>query len=278
MPRSWGTRGVASGSSNRSPGSTRSPTRRHGSPCCGLSAIRARNEAGREDRQQRLVAREGIVLFFRARREQPLEPARRAAQHAHDLVVAGWRQREETRRLPVLVGVRIGAVERERVEVEVEVQRRPEALEEGDRAALLGTYAPVAPNAPPQLREERAQERAKHFSRDLGIVCTAVAKWVRKREHPLADRHRGEDAIHEVRCGVGHPAAATGGGRSHGACTRRAQAVVTTVVAMKAQEAVGEDAAAQERSKLLLDEVRRRALARPRARQEGLELLADDAV
>jgi len=47
---------------------------------------------------------------------------------------------------------------------------------------------------------------------------------------------------------------------------------------MKAQEAVGEDAAAQERSKLLLDEVRRRALARPRARQEGLELLADDAV
>jgi len=49
-------------------------------------------------------------------------------------------------------------------------------------------------------------------------------------------------------------------------------------VAVQAQEAVGEDAAAQEGAKLLLDEARRGALSRPRAGEEGLDLLANDAV
>src|SRR4029453_3580759 len=53
---------------------------------------------------------------------------------------------------------------------------------------------------------------------------------------------------------------------------------VAAVVAVQAQEAVGEDAAAQEGPELLLDEVRRRTLTGSRAGQEGLELLAEDPV
>src|SRR4029450_3908120 len=119
---------------------------------------------------------------------------------------------------------------------------------------------------------------AKHSARELGVVRTAVAKWVWEREHPLADRHRGEYAIGEVRRGVGHPPAAAGGAEAAALARERHEAIVTAVVAAQAQEAVGEDAAAQEGAELLLDEVRSGALASSRAGEEGLELLADGAV
>ncbi len=112
--------------------------------------------------------------------------------------MAGWGQDEEAPRLLVTGGVRIGPVESQRVEVKVQIQRRAEALNEADGSALLGKRAPVSPNAPPQLREERPQERAKHLARELRVVRTAIAKRVGENEHPLADRHRGKDAIHEV--------------------------------------------------------------------------------
>jgi hypothetical protein len=53
---------------------------------------------------------------------------------------------------------------------------------------------------------------------------------------------------------------------------------VATVVAAQAQEAEGEDAAAQEGAELLLDEVQRGTLPRSRAGEERLELFADDAM
>ena len=164
------------------------------------------------------------------------------------------------------------------MEVQVQVQRRAEALEEGDRAALLRAHAPVPANAPPQLGEQRAQEGAEHFARELAIVGAAVAKRVRKREHPLPDRHRGEHAEDEMRRGVRHAAAAAGGAEAAALARERHEAIVAALVAAQAQEAVGEDAAAQEGAELLLDEVRRWTLPRSRAREEGLELLADDAM
>ena len=175
-------------------------------------------------------------------------------------------------------GVRIGAVESQRVEMKVQVQRRAEALDEGDGAALLGKGAPLSPNAPPQLREERPEERAKDFARELGIVCTAVAKWVWESEHPLANRHRGEDTIHEVSRGVGHAVAAAGRTEATALARERHKAVVTTLVAAQTQKTVGEDAAAQEGPKLLLDESRRRLLSGSCACEERLELFANDAV
>jgi hypothetical protein len=53
---------------------------------------------------------------------------------------------------------------------------------------------------------------------------------------------------------------------------------VAAIVAVKAQEAVGEDAAAEKGAELLLDESWSRTLAYPRPGEEGLELLAHDAV
>ena len=53
---------------------------------------------------------------------------------------------------------------------------------------------------------------------------------------------------------------------------------MTAVVAVQAQEAVGQDPAAQVGAQLLLDEPGRRLTAGVRSGQEGLELLAHDLV
>jgi hypothetical protein len=80
-----------------------------------------------------------------------------------------------------------------------------------------------------------------------------------------------------MRGGVGHPAPAARGTEAAALARERHEAIVAAVVAAQAQEAVSQDAAAQEGAELLLDEVRRRTLARPRAREEPFELLANDA-
>jgi hypothetical protein len=56
------------------------------------------------------------------------------------------------------------------------------------------------------------------------------------------------------------------------------EAVEAAIVAVQAQEAMGEDAAAQEGMELLLDEAGHGLFASLRARQEGLEFLLDDVV
>jgi hypothetical protein len=48
---------------------------------------------------------ECVVEFFRTRFEQPRGSARRSGEYAHYLVLAGWRQQEEARRLAPLTVV-----------------------------------------------------------------------------------------------------------------------------------------------------------------------------
>jgi len=62
-------------------------------------------------------------------------------------------------------------------------------------------------------------------------------------------------------------------------CTRKGhEAVKAAIVAVQAQEAMGEDAAAQEGMELLLDEAGHGLLASLCARQEGFEFSLDDVV
>jgi hypothetical protein len=162
--------------------------------------------------------------------------------------------------------------------MDVQVQRRTEALEESHGAALLGTQVPVLPNAPAQLREERLQERAQDLAREAGVVGAAVAQGVGEGEDPLAHRHLGEHAVDEVRGSVGHAAAAARGTEAAAFAGERHEPIVPTRVAVQAQKAVGEDPAAKKGAELLLDETRRWPLAGSCAGEEGLELLAKGAV
>jgi len=229
-----------------------------------------------ERREQGLVAGERVVVALGARREHSRDPARRARQHPGDLVMARRRQGQETRRLPLGAGV--DPVEDERVEVEVRVQGGAEALDEGDRAALAARSAPLLARAPAKLGEECAEEGAEHGAREPRVVGAAIAKRIGKRQDPLADRHLGEDAVDEVRRGVGHAPPAAGGTEAASFARERNEAIEPAVVAVHAQEAEGQHTTAEVVPELLLDEAGNGLVPPSSLRQEGLELPPDDAV
>ena len=87
-----------------------------------------------------------------------------------DLGVVGRRQRTESQAV-----VRIEhAVEHERVEVDVEVDRAAEALDERDRPALRGAGRVSRAGAAAQAREHPPDEHAADFARQAGVVRQAV--------------------------------------------------------------------------------------------------------
>jgi len=151
-------------------------------------------------------------------------------------------------------------------------RKAPPRLGEGDGTALSASGLPLPASATTQRREDRAHEDAEHGARERGVVGEAVAQAEGQREHPLPDRDLRKNALHQVCGGVGHAAPAAGGTEAATLAREGDHAVETALVAVHAHEAVGEDAAAEERPELALDEARRRPLAGLRPGQEGLEL------
>jgi hypothetical protein len=136
----------------------------------------------------------------------------------------------------------------------------------------------VLTRTPPEFSEKRSHEGAKHLTCEFRVVGTAIAERVWKREHPLADRDFGQNAVDKVCRGVRHAVAATTWAKAPAFAREGDEAVEAAIVAVQAQEAMGEDAAAQEGMELLLDEVGHGLFASLRARQEGPEFLLDDVV
>ncbi len=129
-----------------------------------------------------------------------------------------------------------------------------------------------------QLGEQGPAEGAQHFARELRIVGAAVAECVGEREYPLANGHLGNHAIDEVGRGIGHAASAAGRAEAAPLAREGDEAVELAVVAVQAQESVGEDAAAQIGAELVLDEAGRRLIALASAREKGFELVANGLV
>jgi hypothetical protein len=167
-------------------------------------------------------------------------------------------------------------------------------LHERDGAALWGSHFPVLSRTPPEFGKEGTQEGAKDLARESRVVGTAITKRVWKREHPLADRDFGQNAVDEVRrrlpakqsfaciavatLPLGHAVAAATWAKAPAFAREGDEAVEAAIVAVQAQEAMGEDAAAQEGMELLFDEAGHGLLASLCACQEGLEFLPDDVV
>lgn len=229
-------------------------------------------------RASRGSSRASASALSRARLDQALDPTRGAGEHARHLVRLERGQRKKPGRLPLADRVGVDAVERQRVEVDVQIERRAEALDEADGAALLRANAPLPPRAPAQLREQGPDEGAQHLAREPRVVGAAVTEWVGQREHPLTDRHLRQHAIDEVSRRICHATPATRRTEAAALAREGDEAVVAALVAVEPKEAVCENATAKERAKLLLDEARRRLLPKGRAREEVFQLLADDLV
>jgi hypothetical protein len=179
-----------------------------------LAAMRPGGDAGPQrcggqQCQQRLVARECIRVVSCARLDHALDPARGAGEHARHLVRLGRGQWKKSARLTLANRVGVDAVQRQRVEVNVQVERRAEALDEGDGAALLRANAPLPSRASAKLREQGTDEGAKHFARELRVVGAAVAECVGERENPLPHRRFRQHAIDQMRRRIRHATSTT---------------------------------------------------------------------
>ena len=176
---------------------------------CGAAALQGGTGKKRE---QRLVASEGVFVVLDPGLDHALDAPCGSGEHTRHLVRVGWRQGQEAE-TPSL-SFYVDAVQRQGVEVEVQVECRAETLDEGGGATLLRASTPLSSRTSAQLGEQRTKEGAEHSTRESCVVGAAVAERIGEREHPLPDRDRGQHAIDEVSGGVRHAASATGGTKS----------------------------------------------------------------
>ncbi len=156
------------------------------------------------------------------------------------------------------------------MEVEVQVERAPEALHEVHRSTAAIDDPSVSRSAA-EPSEERPQEDPAYETTQGGVIGEQEADPVREGEHPLAHADRGQDAIGQVRGRLGHAPAAAGGTEAAALAGEGHQGVLATARAVNAGEAVGQHAAFEEAQELALDEARKggAGLVVAGARQEG---------
>jgi hypothetical protein len=128
-------------------------------------------------------------------------------------------------------------------------------------------------------RKNGLDESAGERREDVGAESRERAELERKRQHPLAHGHRGNDPVDQVRRGVGHPA--SGAARAYAAvlARERHEQVVPAVLTARADEAVSENAAAEVGAKLVLHVARHgRLVAVAGVREKRLQVPVYDAV
>ena len=117
------------------------------------------------------------------------------------------------------------------------------------------------------------------FARELGRARLRSAKLEGKREYPLTYRHGGQNAIDQVRGGVGHAPPCAARAEAAELTGEGDEKIVTARIAVRAHEAVSEDTAAEIVAKLGFNVARERcAVALARMGEERLEVLAHERV
>jgi hypothetical protein len=96
----------------------------------------------------------------------------------------------------------------------IQVDRSATALQEDDRAAVRLAHLEGLSRLSPEGGEDVLHEDAQHLAAELLVEGEAVAESEGQGEHILAYRNVGEDAVDEVRRGVGHAARSARGTES----------------------------------------------------------------
>ncbi len=150
-----------------------------------------------------------------------------------------------------------GAVEDQRVEMNVQVERPAKSLDESDRSAVSGSASECGWSTPGSQRgEDRPHKHAQDRCRQFSIVGQAVAQAEGQRKHPLAYRDAGQYAVHEVRCRVGHVAPSARGAEASPLAGEGNHAIQPAAVAMQPQKTVRRDSAIEELAEFAFDEAR----------------------
>jgi len=131
-----------------------------------------------------------------------------------------------------------------------------------------------------------ASERAKHgldknvydLAHQTRVIGQVVTQCKSKREHPLPDGHFGQHAIYQMRRSVRHPAAATARAEAPALARKWNNPILSTGIAVNAQEAVCGNTTLQKQSKFALDEPGNGMVPFPLPGQEGLQILSNHPI
>jgi hypothetical protein len=121
--------------------------------------------------------------------------------------------------------------------MQVEIQCRAEALNEGDGAALRIPDSAEFTRAAEQGFKNCSNEDAQDVRDQTRVVGQAVTQCMGKRQHPLAHRNSWEHAVDEVRCSIRHTSGSTRIAKTPFLAGERNNAVQTTCIAMDPNEA-----------------------------------------
>jgi hypothetical protein len=171
----------------------------------------------------------------------------------------------------------VHAVQDQAVKVNVQVGGRAKALSQSDRTAvsLVGLQTSLTEQVP----RDDAVNHLQHKRHQLGLCCQQQAQRDGQRQHPLAHRHMGDDVVDQEGRRLCHAPRAARRARPAPFPAEGHQLVVDAVAIAQVQEAVGQDAAFEERAELVLDELRQvgRGLSLS-LREEGRRVLLHQAV
>jgi len=150
----------------------------------------------------------------------------------------------------------------------VKIEAGTKALHERDCAALAARD-PAGTSTTAQRGENRTDEDPNQDRQQLGVISDPLAQAGGRGKHPLADRDVRNDVVHQMRCRICHPSPSARRAYASGLAGERHDAVQPAGVASDPEEAPGEHATIEERSKLLLDEARHLPLVILLGRQKG---------
>ncbi len=168
--------------------------------------------------------------------------------------------------LRTLGGVLVHAVEPQHVEVDVEIQRAAEALDQGHHAALRRIPRHAGLIGKPT--GDHTMHDAQHRADRLRLAGEQEAQRVRKTQHPLPHRPRAKHLLHQVPRALGHAPRPAAGAEAALLAGIRHQPLGPALLADHAQEAVLEHAAAQVGLELLAHILGQRAVFGLKTRDE----------
>ena len=142
-------------------------------------------------------------------------------------------------------------IEHQRVDVDIEVQRRSEALQHDHSSATAVRRTSLARTGA-QKSEDGAEEDGDHGPAEVVVPGKQIPDAMRPTQYPLPHGHRREHLIHKVRRVFGHPASAAARAEPAPFARKRHQPIDAARGAAKTREPAGQPAAAQVRQELII--------------------------
>lgn len=179
-------------------------------------------------------------------------------------------------KLEPIVRLRKHAVQHQRVDVHVEIERRPEALQDGH-----GPGAPIAdagaPGSTTQPTSNRPRVHGHDGTTERMIPGQQVPQPRRQREHPLPHGHIWKHAIHQMRGALRHATPPAARAEAAALAGERDQLFVATSGTPKPREAGRQISTGQELAELPFNETRQPISTEgPHLRAQRLEMLQDN--